>query len=217
MRAVIYTGGEILPDRVAFRTSPDDLVIAADTGLRAGLTFGARPALLLGDLDSLGVPAGERPAGLPAGTEILRVPAEKDDTDTQLAVSVALERGADEMLIFGGFGGRPDHSLANLAILEDLARRGVPALLDSGRARARFVLPEAGTVTIPREARFRYLSLLPAGERSVGVTLSGVRYPLSDAVLYRRRAGYSISNEITAPAAALSLRSGPLWVMEAGD
>ena len=213
MRAVIFTGGDFFPDRLngSYRPSDGDLVIAADAGLRACRAMGIVPDLLLGDFDSLEEP----PADLRAGVGILRVPAEKDDTDTQLAASVAVERGATEVLIFGGFGGRPDHTLANLAVLEDLARRGLSALLDSGRARARFLIH--GRVEIPREDRFRYLSLLPAGTRSTGVSLSGVKYPLTNATLYRRRAGFSVSNEITAPSAALSLRSGPLWILETGD
>ena len=210
MRAVIYTGGEVDASLVAFRPSPGDLILAADSGFRTARLFGAVPDILLGDFDSL----GSLPA-LPPSVELLRVPSEKDDTDTQLAASVALSRGADSILIVGGLGGRLDHSLANLAVLEDLSRRGIPALLDSGRTRARFLL--SGSVEIPRESRFRYLSLLPADRAVRGVTVEGVKYPLSSAVLRRRCAGFSVSNEITAPAATVSVSSGSLWILETSD
>ena len=211
MRAVIYTGGEVFPDRIFESPEPGDLVIAADSGLRAALAFGVTPDILLGDFDSLGDPSA---FGLPPSVELLRVPAEKDETDTQLAVTVALSRGADSILIIGGFGGRPDHSLANLALLEDLARRRVPALTVNGRVRARFLT--FGSVVIPRDPRFRYLSLLPADRSALGVSVEGCKYPLSDAVI-RRRVPYAVSNEITAPTARVSLRSGGLWILECAE
>ena len=209
MRAVIYTGGELFPDRVSERPRADDLVIAADSGLAAARAFGVVPHILLGDFDSLGDPTAQ---GLPPSVEFLRVPAEKDDTDTQLAASVALARGATEVLVVGGFGGRPDHTLANLALLEDLSRRGVPAVMVNGFARARFL--SCGSITLPRDPRFRYLSLIPADARVTGVTLSGCKYPLSNAVLHRRSAGFATSNEITSDVATLSARRGGLWVLE---
>ena len=99
MRCLIYTGGEVFPDLVEERPEPGDLVIAADSGLRTAESFGVRPSILLGDFDSLGEPPSLD------GVEILRVPAEKDLTDTQLAVDVALSRGADSIVIIGGLGG----------------------------------------------------------------------------------------------------------------
>lgn len=218
MRAVIYTGGELFPDRVCERPRADDLVIAADAGLVAARAFGVVPHILLGDFDSLGDPTA---AGLPPSVELLRVPAEKDDTDTQLAASVALARGATEILIVGGFGGRPDHTLANLALLEDLFRRGVPAVMVNGASRARFFSGRTthgdgspATLSLPRDPRFRYLSLIPADVRVTGVSLSGCKYPLRSATLLRRSAGFATSNEISADAATLSVRRGSLWILE---
>ena len=126
MRAVVYTGGEVFPERVSERAGDGDLTIAADAGLLTAGAFGVAPKILVGDFDSLGDPSR---FGLPQGTEILKVPAEKDETDTELAVMTALSRGAGEILIVGGVGGRLDHSLANLSLLEDLDRRGVPAVM----------------------------------------------------------------------------------------
>ncbi len=211
MRAVILTGGDCFPDRLSADERPvrGDLVIAADAGLRVANALGVTPQILLGDFDSLGDPEG---LGLPSSVEILRVPAEKDDTDTQLAASVALSRGADSILFVGGFGGRLDHALANLALLEDLARRRVPAQMVNGAARARF-LP-SGSVTIPRDPRFRFLSVFPADRSAAGVTLEGCKYPLLNATVRRRSAGFTTSNEITQPFARVCVRSGGIWIVE---
>ncbi len=209
MRAFIYTGGEIDPAGVSERPAPDDLVIAADSGLCTARLFGIEPGVLVGDFDST-----EDPGELP-GAEILRVPAEKDDTDTQLAASVACRRGATSLVIVGGFGGRLDHSLANLALLEELSLRGVSAILTNGRTRARFVRNDG--VLLVRDPAYRYFSILPCSEKVKGVTVEGGKYPLRNATLLRRSAGFSIANEIVKNAALITIRKGSAWILECSD
>ena len=95
----------------------DDFIIAADGGWLACRKAGITPDLLLGDFDSLST--------RPDFPNILRVPVEKDDTDTMLAVKTGLERGETEFHIYGGMGGRrTDHTIANFQALLYLARRG---------------------------------------------------------------------------------------------
>ena len=103
MKAFIYTGGNVWKDGVTEHPDKDDLVIAADAGLLTARRFGVEPSIVLGDFDTLGEP------DVPEETELIRVPTQKDDTDTQLAVCVALERGAREIVIIGGLDGRLDH------------------------------------------------------------------------------------------------------------
>ena len=95
----------------------NDFIIAADGGWLACRKTGITPDLLLGDFDSLST--------RPDFPNILRVPVEKDDTDTMLAVKTGLERGETEFHIYGGMGGRrTDHTIANFQALLYLARRG---------------------------------------------------------------------------------------------
>lgn len=99
----------------------DDFIIAADGGWLACRKTGITPDLLLGDFDSLSTQ--------PDFPNILRVPVEKDDTDTMLAVKTGLERGETEFHIYGGMGGRrTDHTIANFQALLYLARRGAQGL-----------------------------------------------------------------------------------------
>ena len=100
MRAFIYTGGEVFPDNITEHPKGDDLCIAADSGFHNAKKCGDRVDILVGDLDSIGS------YKLDKKTELLQVPAEKDVTDTQLAVETAIERGATDLIIIGGFGGR---------------------------------------------------------------------------------------------------------------
>ena len=92
------------------RPAPEDLVIAADAGAIACQAAGLVPDVLLGDFDSMEPPGGS--------AKVVRLPVEKDDTDTLAAVRSALEQKFDTFYIYGGTGGkRLDHTLANLQTL----------------------------------------------------------------------------------------------------
>lgn len=208
MRAFIYTGGETFLPGVTERPADRDLTLAADAGYLTARRLGIQPALLIGDFDSLGEPETA------ADTELIRVPAEKDLTDTQLTVQTALERGAREVVIIGGLGGRLDHTLSNLAILEDLRVRNIPALVTDGKNRVRFL--RNGSVLITASPQFRYLSLIAADPVVRGVTLEGCKYPLSNAKL-SRRLQYAVSNEITGSCALIAVRRGGVWIVESRD
>lgn len=208
MRAFIYAGGTVYAEGVTEMPEAGDLTIAADSGWRNAQKLGVVPELLAGDFDSLGEP------DVPAGVEIVRVPTEKDDTDTQLAVRLALERGADEIVLIAGLSGRIDHTLSTLAILEDLRARRVRAILTNGHNRVRFL--RAGSLLIPKDPNFRYLSLLAVTERVSGVTVDGCKYPLRNATLTRRNQ-YAVSNEILGNAALIAVRRGSVCVVESAD
>ena len=93
MRCVIIGGGEI--KNLSYARSligADDYVIAADRGYARCQQMNIKPSLLLGDFDSY---EGEIAVDCP----IMEYPIEKDDTDTMLAIKVALEKGFDELLL----------------------------------------------------------------------------------------------------------------------
>ena len=207
MRAYIYTGGVIDAANITERPEADDLVIAADSGWNNAKTMGVSPALLLGDFDSLGK------QNLPDGPEIYQVPAEKDLTDTQLAVEMALSRGATELVIVGGLSGRLDHTLSNLAILEHLNEQKVYAIITDGQNRARFVR-NSGAL-LPRGA-FRYLSLIAADETVKGVSVKGCKYPLKNANL-KKSYQSAVSNEIEGNCALVEVKKGGLYIIESKD
>lgn len=207
MKAFIYTGGNIWTDGITEKPSRDDLIIAADAGWLNAQRCGVTPQVLLGDFDSLGEP------DVPADTELIRLPAEKDDTDTQLAVRLALERGANEIVIIGGLDGRLDHTLSSLAILEYLDLRHVHAVFTSGKNRARFLRNNS---TLIARSGFCYLSLIAADPKVKGVTLEGCKYPLKRATLTRLDQ-YAISNELTGNCALIDIRRGGVWIIESRD
>ena len=207
MRAFIYTGGEINAAGITERPEKSDLVIAADSGWNNAKALGAAPTLLLGDFDSLGK------QNLPDGPEVYQVPAEKDLTDTQLAVEMALSRGATEIVIVGGLSGRLDHSLSNLAILEHLSEKKIPAVITDGQNRARFVRNSGALV--PR-GEFKYLSLIAVDKTVKGVSVKGCKYPLHNAKL-KKTYQYAVSNEIEGNCALVEVKKGGLYVIESRD
>ena len=204
MRAFIYTGGEVFPDNITEHPKGDDLCIAADSGFHNARACGDRVDILVGDLDSIGS------YRLDKKTELLQVPAEKDVTDTQLAVETAIERGARELVIIGGFGGRADHMLSNLAILEDLAGRGIYAVMLNGQNRARFL--RSTSTLIPRSG-YKYVSILAVDPVVKGVSVEGCKYPLKKAKL-TRSFQYAVSNEVVGNCALISVRRGAIYVIE---
>ena len=209
-KAFIYTGGTVFDEYVAEKTEKGDLVIAADAGYLTAKKMGVTPDILLGDFDTLGEEK------IPDGIECLRVPAEKNDTDTQLAVEVAVERGASEIVIIGGLSGRVDHTLSTLAVLEDLWERKegrIYATLTDGKNRVRFIR-NSGTI-LPR-SQYRFFSLIAADELVKGVILEGCKYPLKNGRISRRRQ-WAVSNEIVGNCALIEIKRGGVWVIESMD
>lgn len=204
MKAFIYTGGNIDPANITEHPKGDDLCIAADSGYHNAVALGEQVQLLLGDFDSIGQ------TKIPDKIEKLKVPAEKDFTDTQLAVETALGRGAEEIVIIGGLDGRLDHTLSNLSILEDLQKKKIHAVITDGRNRVRFL---SSTSTLIARSGFRYLSLICLSEKAKGVSIEGCKYPLTNATL-NRGFQYAVSNELTGNCALVSVRKGDLYIIE---
>lgn len=188
-----------LPQDKPFSPNPGDLVIAADAGYRQ--LGGIKPDYVVGDFDSLGYePEGER---------ILRHPAEKDDTDTLLAVKLGLSLGYSAFVLLGGVGGRLDHTLANIQTLAYLHAHGAKACL-VGTDETIAIL-EGGTLRF-RAGLSGVVSVFAYGERATGVYERGLRYPLTDATL-TDDFPLGVSNAFTGAPAEISVEHGRLLVL----
>ena len=206
MRAFIYTGGSIDTSNITEHPKSDDICIAADSGYKNALILGDKVSVLVGDFDSY-------TDELPKDAEIVKVPAEKDFTDTQLAVKEALSRGADEIIIRGGLGGRLDHTLSNLDILPELWRMRVHAVITDGISRVRYL---DSTSTLIARSGYKYVSIIAISEKLKGVSIEGCKYPLDNATLLRSNQ-YAVSNEITGNCALISVRKGACYIIESKD
>jgi thiamine pyrophosphokinase len=190
-------------------------VIAADGGAIAARAAGLPIDLVVGDGDSLGP---DRLAELAADRVVIeRSPSDKDESDTELAVLAALRRGATAITVVGAFGGRLDHTLANIWLLALPALEGRPAQLLDATTRVRLVdAPgrDGGPVTFPLPGRLGdVVTLLPMGEHVDGITTDGLQYPLRDEPLELGPAR-GLSNVRVSASAAVTVRRGQLLIVE---
>lgn len=199
-RCVIFAGLPV-PPKLCEGIGPQDVILAADAGWKTARALGFSPSLALGDFDT---------APAPEGPNVLRLPAEKDDTDTFFAARKALEMGCGEVLILGGIGGRLDHTLANICTLLFLEQHGACAWLRSEAAAVRVLLP--GQYEFPAQKDV-YVSLFPMNGDVHGLCLRGFRYPLENAVL-RAASTLGTSNEFAAREGYVSFTSGSLVYMQ---
>ena len=207
-RCVIFGGGHIADDAaVAAMLEPDDFILCADSGYRHCKRLGLSAQLLVGDFDSLQPP-------LPAGLDRLQAAAEKDETDTALALGEGMRRGYRDFLLLGMLGGRLDHTLANLQLLVQCARSGCRAQISDGATfvRAFCAAGEPVKIRIARREGY-YFSLLAYSERCEGVFIAGAKYPLQNFTL-QSDTPLAVSNEFLAGDAEIVFSSGTLLVVE---
>lgn len=176
-------------------------VFCADGGTICAAAAGFRADYYVGDSDSGGAP--------PDGAERLLLPVEKDLTDLQAAYELARDRGFRRMVFTACTGGRQDHHLANLQLLETACRQGVDAVILDERNEIRCLC--GGSATVP-DGEFRYFSLIPLDAELIGVTISGAKYPLEDAVI-RRGDSLTVSNETVGVPAVVSVGKGTAWLI----
>jgi thiamine pyrophosphokinase len=196
--------------------STDALVVAADGGARHAPGLGLGIDRWVGDGDSLGE-AGVAEL-VAAGIPVDRFPPDKDQSDTELAIVAALERRPSAITILGALGGpRVDHALANLTLLSMPALAGVDVRIVAVDARVRLLQAAASSGSAARldlEGRIGDLvTLLPIGGDVVGVSVSGLAFPLAEETL-REGLTRGLSNRRTVSTATVALRSGRLLVVE---
>jgi len=206
-----------------------DMVICADGGYDAALSVGLDPDIVIGDMDScINTPD--------AGLELIKLQQEKDETDTFAATKLALERGADEIIILGGLYGRFDHSVAILQTLSFLSDSGCAcSIMD--RDNLAMMISGGDSITLDPGLLFadnqnsdgqgtdyskldgqknnlkRYFSVYSYTERCERVTITGAKYPLRSALL-TQSFPLGTSNEFLSDIKAeISLEKGKLLVV----
>lgn len=182
-----------------FMADNGDLVIAADGGLDRLRLIGIEPDVIIGDFDS---------ASVPAHGNIVILPREKDDTDTLASVRYGLERGFSEFHIWGGTGGRADHTAANIQTLAFLSEKGARAYLYGSDTVITAVTN--GSLRIKNEYK-GYVSVFSHSNASRGVTLTGLYYPLENAEI-TNTFPIGVSNRFAAGEAAITVKEGTLIV-----
>ena len=141
---------------------------------------------------------------------------EKNETDTELAVNTAIHMGAEHLVLLGATGGRLDHLLANIHLLDDCHQRQVYAEIVD--AQNRVFLIEHSQKFEHSQCFGTYISFVPLTEQVKGITLTGFKYPLKEKdISIGREAGLCISNELAAENGEITIRSGRVICIESKD
>lgn len=196
MIAWILVGGRLTPTPALLKLPRPALVVAADGGARHAAPLDVAVDAWVGDFDSSDGVMVDAPREVH--------PAAKNETDAELAVRVALKRGATELVFLGAFGGRFDHAAALLLGGVRLAREGLTVTLSSGDEWAWPLLP-ASPLSLPLPPSVT-LSVVACSALH-GLSLGGVRWPLHGADV-PLGSGWTISNETNGEAVTATLREG---------
>jgi thiamine pyrophosphokinase len=211
-QAVIVADGRSHASVLAAAAGPGILVIGADGGARRALQAGLPVDLVVGDLDSLD--AEDLAALIAAGAEVIRARPDKDESDTELCLLAALERGATHIRILGALGGsRVDHELANVSLLALPLLDGVDVRIEDGGVTLRRVGTADGPGALDLVGEPGDLvTLLPIDSRVEGVTTHDLRYPLHAEALTPGPAR-GLSNVMSGDAARVHTARGRLLVI----
>jgi len=209
--ALVLAGGTIPDFGLLTGAAKADFIIAADGGVRIARTHGLPIHLVVGDLDSAS--ASDIAWARAEQAEIVEYAQDKDYTDLELALDRAEETGVDRIVAIGIVGGRLDHELGNWAAL--CAPRNARVDVYSAQGTAS-VLHGEGHNTLELEGvPGDVVSLIARSDAAAGVTTSGLKWPLSNAVL-SSWSTRGISNELISTKASVTLTSGVLMIVRPG-
>jgi thiamine pyrophosphokinase len=209
-QALIFANGEMNDGAAVQRvlaSAPDALVIAADGGARIARYFGLKVDIVVGDLDSLDT----REVAIleQDGVEIQRHPPEKNETDLELALMLAVEKGISWVRVIGALGGRLDQMLSNVYLLALPALAGLDVRLVAGKEEA--WLAQAGETVIDG-VKGDTVSLIPLSGVVEGVETQGLYYPLRHETL-RFGPARGVSNVMVTERAQVRLQTGTLLIV----
>ena len=188
-------------------------IIAADRGLLTCRAMGVKPDHIVGDFDSAGEESLKQYWADP-DIQIRKYRPEKDQTDTQIALELALSLGWKRICILGGTGNRLDHPIGNIQILSMAAGKDAQAILIDAHNRVRLA---TGAVTLRRDEQWgQYVSMHAFGGKVSDLTLRGFKYPLENYTLDCDETR-CVSNEIAEEEATISFTAGKLLVIESID
>ena len=208
-RYIIVAAGDLTVGSV--KVNDDDLVIAVDGGLGYCSVLELEPDLILGDFDSVSEQEREAIELLKAQIpeRIIQLPDVKDDTDTLAAIRIGLENGYDRFLIYGGTGGRLEHTFANIQCLLYLKNHNAVGYLMDGSGMICVLQNEEVKLKDNLEG---YLSLFSLGKEAKGVTIRGMKYELDNATI-TNDFPVGISNEFIGQEALVKVEDGELLMI----
>lgn len=202
MNRICYIVGAGVNYNLDFVATDMDIVIAADGGLDYLQKAGIAANLSIGDFDSV----KQRPTH---GT-IVTLNSEKDFTDMFAAVQEGLARDYNLFHIYGGTGGRFDHTFANIQILGYLAAKNKRGYLIG---RDYVITGIADGESISFDSNYHgYISVFSFSDTSTGICIKGLKYEVDDFTLENTNP-MGVSNEFVSVGSSISIEKGTLLVV----
>lgn len=199
----IFGAGEFSSCEITLEEN--DLVIAADGGYDHLIRMGLRADVALGDFDS--VSSGE--LWNDTICEKMTYPPEKDDTDMMLAIKLGLSRGFRRFAIYGGLGGRLDHTIANIQALSYLAEQRAQSVL----------YHEDYALTVIKDSSYTIektyagcVSVFSLSDTSKNVTIRGLQYEV-EGITLTNTVPLGISNTAAGKKGIISVENGTLLIL----
>ncbi len=215
MKALIVTGGSLDYKFTMeyYKTNTFDLVISADSGTEFFTNNTRHPDYVLGDFDSIHQDILNE-ARRWNDVVFRQYPSEKDYTDTEIALNLAIEKGADEIVILGGTGTRLDHTLATMQLMVTCLSKNISCyILDPHN---KMYLKDKDFCLSKEEQYGNYVSLIPFAGTVKGVSLSGFKYDVENVDMITGPS-LGVSNQIREDLAKVSFEEGILLVVESRD
>lgn len=208
--AVLYYGdqmkscfifGSMPIEEISVKPCYSDLIIAADAGLKNTERFNLKPDYIVGDFDSLEY--------IPDGSNVIKHPVKKDETDTILAVDVAFEKGYNNFIIYGCLGGRLDQTVASIQTASYITEKGGNAVFIDNETYLTVIKNNAIGFSKDNKGTVSVFSL---SEKSYGVCENGLLYELKDAELTSNYP-LGVSNEFIKKDAKISVNKGKICII----
>jgi thiamine pyrophosphokinase len=204
MKALIITPYLTTDIRAMTDITAYDLILCADSAYLTAQKESITPHIVIGDFDhGTAIHPSEN------AENTVTVPCEKDDTNTMLCLKYAMEKGADDVTILGGIGGRLDHTFANLQTLAYAQSHGIRARLLAENDEV-FLLK--GSILLPKRPVAWYLSVFAYDGICRGVTMTGTKYEVENVSL-DTNFPLGVSNEITEEFAEICVKEGRLLII----
>lgn len=215
-RCIIITSYQSAPGMDFFELQENDFIICADGGYSHAKAAKINPHAIIGDFDSISFDQLEndlKQADSKSSCRIIRVAAEKDDTDTLICLKYGIEQGYDNFFVLGGLGGRLDHTIANLQTMSYAVDQAKSIWFLDGSNKA--TLRNPGMLTVPKLDGYK-ISLFAFSDFCEGVSIRGVKYPLKNHLL-RNNFPLGVSNEFFDRTAEISHTAGKLLIILSHD
>ncbi|MGM0369103.1 MAG: thiamine diphosphokinase [Bacillota bacterium] len=207
-RAIVFLNGELKGDDEFYHNflSTTDEIFCADGGAKYAYQLNLIPNLILGDLDSISDKIIQFYQDY--DVEIRKFPVKKDKSDAELLLEFLLTKDYGQIILLAALGGRFDHALSNLYLLEGVFNEETEVKIITPNNQIEIIKDKK----IISKQCGAMISLLSLSEKVSGVNLSGFKYELENGSLQRGNT-LGLSNIIKDESAIIEIETGTLLLL----